>query len=272
MTFAVVGHNEAGTIADAARQVRAAAAVGDATVFVDSASTDDSAARAEAAGLTVWAAPIGKGAAMKHALGRARGEWLIFLDADIFGSERNLASALADGVRGHPDAGMVIGDFSDKDPGGVLSNTIGVYEPLIAALFPEVEGQCGSKPLTGFRAVRLSAIADPARLPDDFGIESWLNVEVGIGRRGLEVVDLGWYEGRFLYKPTMGCEIGRACLDAAECFGRLDPRVRPAWEGWVAEVVDVVAGYDGSAGQRRGYLQRLDEVRTRPLPADGLTG
>jgi glycosyltransferase involved in cell wall biosynthesis len=266
MTFAVVGHNESETIAVAARQVLAAAGPDDATVFVDSASTDDSAARAHAAGLAVWPAPLGKGAAMREALAQSPHDWVVFLDADIFGSERNLALELAGVARQHPDAGMVVGDFRDRHPGGVLSNTIGVYEPLTHALFPEVAGRCGSKPLTGFRALRRSALAELGRLPGDFGIESWLNLEVGTGPLGLQVADLGWYEGRFLYKPEMGTEIGRACLDAAEAFGRLDRAGRPAWDAWVAEVVSVVAAYDGSEAARASYVGRLDEVRSRPLP------
>ena len=238
----------------------------DAAVFVDSASTDDSAARAAAAGLEVWSAPLGKGAAMRCALARTTHDWVVFLDADIFGSEHNLAALLADAVRREPALGMVVGDFQDRHAGGVLSNTVGVYEPLVAALFPEVAGRCGTHPLTGFRGVRRSALADLDRLPADFGIESWLNLEVGAGPSGLSVVELGWYEGRFLYKPDMGTEIGRACLDAAEALGRLDPARRGAWDGWVAEVVAVVASYDGGAAGRPAYVERLERVRSRPLP------
>ena len=64
ITFAVIGHNEAPTVANAIGQAAEAAESGDRVWFVDSASTDDSAAIATSLGAEVIAAPLGKGQAM----------------------------------------------------------------------------------------------------------------------------------------------------------------------------------------------------------------
>lgn len=250
----------------AADQARRAAGSGDLAVFVDSASTDDSAAVAQASGLEVWPAPLGKGAAIKVALRHVTTPWLVLLDADIFGSENNLAASLMGAVRRQPDVGMVVGDFSDPEPGGVLSNTWGIYEPLIEALFPEIHGTCGSKPLSGFRALRVDTISEIDRLPDDFGIEAWLNVEVGVGRRAIETEQIGWYRGRFLYKPLMGREIAAGVLDAAQRWDRIDVGDRPAWEKWVETVVEVVGSYRGDPETRENFLEELTRARERALP------
>jgi hypothetical protein len=65
----------------------------------------------------------------------------------------------------------------------------------------------------------------------------------------------------------MGLEIGRAVLDEAERSGRLAPARRPAWDRWVREVVDVIAGYRGAAEERAAFVERLRGMRERPLPA-----
>jgi glycosyltransferase involved in cell wall biosynthesis len=68
LTFAVVGHNEAERLHVAVQQARAAAGPRDEVWFVDSASTDDSCARAAALGARVVPAPRGKGRALAAAL------------------------------------------------------------------------------------------------------------------------------------------------------------------------------------------------------------
>ena len=67
-TFAVVGHNEAPLLATAVRQAMEAVEPGDGVWFVDSESSDDSAAVARSLGAEVVPAPLGKGRAMAAAL------------------------------------------------------------------------------------------------------------------------------------------------------------------------------------------------------------
>lgn len=268
-TFAIVGHDEAQTLPAAAAQVLEAAGPGDATVFVDSASTDGSAEVAAREGLTVWPASLGKGAAMREALRRNEHPWVVFLDADIVGSERNLAAVLGRAAAAAPPSvGMVLGDFEDRPAGSVLSNTWAIYEPLVAGLFPELADGWGEHPLTGFRAVRAEAVADLlAEVPGDFGVEAWLNVRTAVGGWAHEVVHLGWYRGRFRYKPAMGHEIATPLLDVAQAVGRLDAGQRAAWEAWVGDVVAVIGGYRGADEGRAEYLADLAAVRSRPLPS-----
>jgi glycosyltransferase involved in cell wall biosynthesis len=265
MTLAVVGHNESATLLTACAQAAAAARPQDRVVFVDSASTDGSGAVAREAGFPVVDAPLGKGAAVRTLLQQAETDWVVLLDGDLLDSERSLAAPLAEAVRADPSASAVLGDFVDRVP-GVLSATWSIYEPLVRALFPEAAGRFGSHPLTGFRAVRKEALGPLDDVPDDFGLEAHLNIRTARSGHPWSVVDLGWYEGRFLYKPTMGAQIGRAVLDEAVRTGSLSGARRPDWDAWVAHVVHVIAGYRGEPDGREAFVERLGRARERPLP------
>ena len=176
IAFLVVGHNEVSTLRHALLEAVHAATTDDEVIFVDSASTDGSADVADSLGVPRLSAPLGKGAAMRAAIEAARQPWLVFLDADLVGSERNIADTLATSVRGADPAGLILGDFEDKHP-GILSSTWGIYRPLVGRLFPEVKDEAVSKPLTGFRAVRSEWVSDVGALPDDFGVEARLNID-----------------------------------------------------------------------------------------------
>ena len=263
ITFVVVGRNEAPTLTGALKLAQQAASAGDHVLFADSASTDGSEAIAKATGVETVSAPAGKGRAMARAWEQVRTSYICFIDADIFGCSHNIPSRLATAVR-HQKPAMVVGEFGETEP-GVLSNTVGVYEPLVAALFPEAAGRYGAKPLTGFRALRADLPVRP--LPGDFGVEAHLNLSVALLPGATTMTtDIGNYEGRFLYKPTMGREIGRAVLDYAERLGRLDSLLRPQWNAWVETVVEHVASFRGEPHLRERFRQRLLELAQRPLP------
>src|SRR3954471_3797839 len=83
ITFAILAHNEAGTIGGIIAQAAAAAGKDDRVVVVNSGSTDDTAAVAGEAGARVLDGPLGKGAAMRWVAERVSTPWLIFLDADL---------------------------------------------------------------------------------------------------------------------------------------------------------------------------------------------
>lgn len=151
ITFAVIGRNEAVTLPRAIDAARDAAGRGDEVVFVDGASEDDSLRVAAAMGVRALSAPVGKGRAMARILTAASTPYICFIDADICGSSGNIPAALGAAVRcWRPD--MVLGEFEDDD--ALPSVTCGVYGSLVRALFPEVVGRYGKKPLTGFRALR----------------------------------------------------------------------------------------------------------------------
>jgi glucosyl-3-phosphoglycerate synthase len=262
LTIAVIGHNEAPTLGHALEQALQAERDGVEVVFLDSGSTDGSDRIAAGYGVRRIDAPVGKGRAMRQALAGCPTRHLAFVDADIHGSSANIPALLADAAgSGHH---LVVGDFREAEP-GVASNTLAVYEPLVARLFPEAAGRYGSKPLTGFRV--LDTTVDWGPVPPGFGVEAHLNVTAALlpGAR-LAVADIGEYRGRFLFKPAMGLEIAAAVLDLAEATGRLRTADRPAWDAWVRVAVDHIATYRGEPERREAFRTRLLELATRPLP------
>lgn len=266
-TFCVLGHNESPTVLRALAMAQSAANMDDVVVFVDSASKDGSAVLAAEAGYRVIAAPIGKGRAVRAALNAASTPWVCLLDADIHRADRNIALTLAERARDN-DVDMVVGDFDEPGIPSILSNTWGIYEPLTSALFPEVVGIYGSKPLSGFRALRTSL--DLQNIPDDFGVEAYLNLAVSLHGKRSTVTPIGKYDGPFRYKPTMGLEIAHPILETATRVGRLSVHRRAEWDDWVAVVVNTVAKYRGQVSSRDEYLVRLRQVTNRPLPPTGM--
>lgn len=265
ITFAIVAHDEAESVASVVRQVRDALRGGDRLLVADSASTDGTAAVARAAGAEVLTAPLGKGAAMAAAARAARTPWIGFLDADLVAADRNIAAELRRATVSAPaDTAMVVGDFTEPPPPPLLSNTVAVYAPLVRALAPEADGAFGQHPLSGFRCVRREIAA--GGLPADFAVEAYLNLDVALAGRRHVVTGIGEYRQRFRYKPYMGREIARGVLDAAVAYGRLAADRRPEWEAWVEEVVAVVAGYRGESDGRAAYRERLERAAARPLP------
>ena len=186
ITFAVVGHNEARTLPRALGMAQEASRAGDGVVFVDSASTDDSAVVAAACATQRLAAPLGKGNAIQYAVERAQTGYVCVIDADIEHAAQNIPLVIGECVR-ETGAAMVIADFEHE--GEVLSNTIAVYEPVVAALFPEARDKFGSRPLSGFRAFRAARAQLP--FPPGFGLEAHLNVTTILAGHSPTVVAVG---------------------------------------------------------------------------------
>lgn len=260
IAFAVMGHNEAATLKHALDQAKEAAGPGDEVWFVDSASTDGSQAIARRNHVKHIRAPIGKGRAMRHAFELLTTEFICFVDADLVSSSKNIPLTLAEVARsGTFD--MIIGDFDDTNLG---CNTIGIYTPIVASLFPEASGRYGSKPLSGFRVIRKAA--GLGRVPDDFGVESFLNISFNLSSARVYVCPVGAYEGRFLFKPHMGSEIAMALLDLAVLHKRLDEEYRPAWDEWIAEIVLYIASYRNDPDTRADFERGLHHLAARQIP------
>ena len=259
-TFAVVGHNEAATLGEVLEQCQAAARAGDAVWFVDSASTDASAALAADAGAEVVPAPLGKGRAVATAIARHGEGWLILVDGDVEESEVSIPAALRDAARGsHAD--MIVGQV--EIDGKRRSVTPYLYEPLVRALFPEAPEL--DRPLSGFRALRAGL---PVRgLPGGYGVEAHLNVEVALTGGRIEVLPLGAHRG-----PTRGyAHIGRAARDIADAlldlavgYGRIADR--GAWEAWTARVLATIDDQPGEGADDTAYFHALRAVAGEPLP------
>lgn len=267
ITFAVIGHNEAETLVGAVEQALAVAVEGDKVVFVDSASTDASVEVARAAGIEVWEAPIGKGRAMAHAVDRASTDWILFLDADRLDSERNVPEVIASAVRANPSLVMVVGEDVDPYQRVIQSNTVGIYQPLMRALYPGNSDVFGSKPLSGARAVRRDLLLPVEALPSDFGIEAYINcLAAQEDRDRVEVVPVGWFRHPFKYKPFMGREIANGVLSAAERHGIITAADRPAWNAWVERVRVVVASYHGDEAEMDAFVERLQVASSAAMP------
>jgi len=263
VTFAIVAHNEAATVATAVQQAVAAARTADRVLVVDSESSDDTAAKARCAGAEVVSAPIGKGLAMAAAVAAAKSEWICFLDADVPTGSPNYAARLREASE-HTEVAHILGEYQDEQP-AVPSNTFAIYEPLVASFFPEADGKFGSKPLTGFRVIQ-RALLRPQRFPTDFGIEAYLNIEIMMSGGTHEVLPIGGYQSRFRYKPHMGREIANAVLDLAVHHGRLTPAARQAWNEWVSDAITVISEYRGTPEERPAFLRRLAALPERPIP------
>jgi hypothetical protein len=261
-TFAVVGHNEAPLLANALGQATEAAQSGEPVWFVDSASTDDSAAIAAALEVEVVDAPLGKGRAVARAIDLCQTEYICLLDADIESSTTNIPGALRAAVE-TTRADMVVGEF--VEPARRIRTTRdGLYRPLVETFFPEARDYCASTPLSGFRAVSLER--RPGRLPPGFGVEAHLNVAFAAAGRSMAVADLGEYRGPIRPSRSISRDVAQAILDLAVEHGRLSMAARGPWDAWAADVVDTIATRP-EQGPLDEFRQRLEAVvATRPEP------
>jgi glucosyl-3-phosphoglycerate synthase len=263
-TFAVVGHNEAPTLAGVLEQACAAAEDGDRVWFVDSASSDESAAIAARLGVEVVSAPLGKGQAIATALERVDRGSVCYIDADVQDSAHNIPGLLRRAAAAS-DAEMIVGQVDRGTKRG--STTIGFYRPLVGALFPEAREPAMIKPLSGFRVLR--AEVDYGDLPDDYGVETYLNIAVALAGGRTELCPLGAHRGplRYHQHAAIGAQVATTVLDLAQAHGRLDPGRRHEWEAWLEPVLELLQDQP-PAGQDDGELMaQLHGLAQRPLPA-----
>jgi glucosyl-3-phosphoglycerate synthase len=262
ITFAVVGHNEGRRLARPLGDALDAARPGDAVVYVDSASTDDSTGVARSQGVDVVEAPLGKGRALAAALERCSTPLICFVDGDVTDSATNVPLALRRAYEEEP-ADLLVADF-DWPSKGPFHAVTGIYKPLVAALFPEADGRYGRFTLSGFRLLR--ADLPLGTLPGNFGVETYLNVLFAVRGWRTRVVEVGFVEGPVRSKMELGEQIAEVLLDMAEAEGRLASACRPAWEEWVAGFVEVNRSRPGPGEPAGTYPDRLAGSAARPLP------
>jgi glucosyl-3-phosphoglycerate synthase len=263
VTFAVMGHNEERLLPTAIGQAVEAARPGDRVWFVDSASTDDSAALARSLGVEVLSAPLGKGRAMAAALGRCERGHLCFLDADIERSSVNMPLALREAIE-TADADMIVGDFDWLNK-RFLGTRVGIYRPLVTDLFPDALHIAPRMPFSGFRIV--DAGLDIGPLPPRWGAEAYLNLHLVATGRRVATVDLGVYEGPDRLKTVdLSLDAASVILDLAEHHGRLDPAMRPGWEAWVGRAMTVLRTQPDVGEPAGDFAERLAELPTWPRP------
>jgi glucosyl-3-phosphoglycerate synthase len=265
ITFAIVGHDEERLLPRSLADALAAARPEDAVLYADSASTDRSVEVAGAHGVEVVRAPLGKGRAMSAALDRCETPLVCFVDADIRESTTNVPLALARAYERSP-VDMLVADF-DWPSKGIFHAVIGVYEPLVAALFPEASGRYGRFTLSGFRILRTDLPL--GELPPGFGVETYLNLLFAARGWSTGVVEVGVVEGPVRGKGALGREIAGVILDLAEAEGRLEPARRPEWEQWVEGSMAVTATRPGPGEPAGAYAERLRASAARATPPAG---
>jgi glucosyl-3-phosphoglycerate synthase len=189
-----------GTIVHTVRRALVAAAggidlVGEVLV-IDDGSHDDTAAVAAAAGARVvgaGAAGGGKGEAMAVALAEARGDLLVFLDADVENFGPHFVVGLLGPLLADDDVALVKG-FYERPLHGAASGggrvTELVARPVIDLLFPHLAGV--RQPLAGETAAPRSVL-EKTGLGPGYGVELGLLVDVAerFGVEAIAQVDLG---------------------------------------------------------------------------------
>ncbi|HEV7502323.1 MAG TPA: glycosyltransferase family 2 protein [Vicinamibacteria bacterium] len=162
ITVVIPAFNEEGAIADVVTRVRAAGPWREVLV-VDDGSTDQTAARAEAAGARVVRHPynMGNGAAVKSGIRESQSEVVLLMDADGQHDADDIARVIA-GVGTHD---MVIGARSARDQ----SITRAFGNAVFRALASWLTGRPIPDLTSGFRAARRDRLLDILHLlPNGF--------------------------------------------------------------------------------------------------------
>lgn len=258
--------NEAPTVAAICRSIRTNliddVPLVDELLVIDGGSTDDTVALASAAGARVVRArdvlgeiPFagGKGESLWRSLSVARGDIVVWIDADIRNFEphfvtRLVAPLLTDAdiafVKGFYRRPLVQGAHVVPDGGGRVTEL--TARPLLRALFPELAEI--RQPLAGEYAGRRDVLE---RLPffSGYSVEVGLLIDL-LGATGLDAIaqaDLTErvHRNRPLRElAPMAAAIARTIMRRAEELGR------------VAPLDDVVAGHAAGAREEPSELER----------------
>lgn len=259
ISVCIPARDEASTVGAIVACIRSAlvvpVALVDEILVVDDGSCDPTAEEARAAGARVVSAAgilaevdggrgPGKGQAMWKAVAEARGDLLVFCDADVanFGPHfvtRLLAPLLVD-----PGVAMVKASY--QRPLGALAGEGGrvtelMARPLLTTLFPHLGGM--AQPLSGEAAARRHVL-EQVPFAHGYGVEMGLLVDVAdrFGVGALAQADLG----RRVHRNRPLLELGAqatAVLQVGLARARPWPPgpAGPAGPGWCPPLVEVPA-------------------------------
>lgn len=167
----LAAYNEAGTIEQIVRGCLEHTPDLVEVIVVDDGSADATSKLAEAAGATVYRLPTnrGKGVAVRHGIEKARGEVLLFLDADGQDDPREipkLVEALEPGVE------MVVGSrFLGSFGDGAITPLNRAGNRLLTGVVNALFGARLTDTQAGFRAVRRGAAERAGLSADRYDIE-----------------------------------------------------------------------------------------------------
>ncbi|MFS8534733.1 MAG: glycosyltransferase family 2 protein [Limnochordales bacterium] len=179
----IPAYNEAGPLPATVAALRGLPEV-DEIVVVDDGSTDETAAVAEGLGCRVvrLVRNRGKGKALTAGVRAAKGDVLVFLDADLGASAAEARRLLAPLLAGEAD--MVIGRFPEAQrPGG-----LGMVKALARAGVRWLGGLAVAAPLSGQRAIRRTVLEAVGDLAGGFGVEVGLTIDAA--RAGFRVMEV----------------------------------------------------------------------------------
>lgn len=168
----------------------------DEVLVVDDGSVDGTAPAAEASGARVVAAGEaggGKGQALLVAVAEARGDVLVFLDADVENFGPHFVTGLLGPILTDDDVALVKGFYERPVDGATAGGgrvTELVARPAIDLLFPRLAGI--RQPLAGETAAPREVL-EKTGLDPDYGIELGLLIDVAdrFGIDAVAQVDLG---------------------------------------------------------------------------------
>ena len=189
VSVVIAAHDEATTIASVVAGVRAALGQRLLEILVvDDGSTDGTGRVAEAAGAAVLrlSPNRGKGEALRVGIGRSRGAWLVFLDADGQDDPAEIPTLLAAVT---PDIAMVNGSrFIGTLEGGAISAPNWVGNVAFTGLFDLLYGARITDSQAGFRAIRGDVARSLVLHSTEYEIETEMLAQVL--RSGLRVVEV----------------------------------------------------------------------------------
>lgn len=179
----IPAHNEEDCIGETVRAVRTRSDVEE-VIVVDDGSCDDTAHEAQSGGAKLVRLPrcIGKGGALRAGVGAARGDLLLFLDADLRESAA-AAHRLLEPLR-RDEADMTIAVFPHQQKGGGM----GLVVRLARWGLKQRCGRTFKAPLSGQRALRRCVWDAMGGNAKGFGVEVALTQAAM--RHGFRVLEL----------------------------------------------------------------------------------
>jgi glycosyltransferase involved in cell wall biosynthesis len=218
VSVVVPAHNEAEHVATVVQAAKATPDV-DEVIVVDDGSRDDTAAvaRREGADVVRHDGNRGKGAAMRTGRDRAKGDVLIYLDADLKNVTPSKIQRLTEPFKKGCD--FVKSRF-DRRGGRVTRLTA---QPLLGHFFPEIDERF-EQPLSGQIGVtkRLMSKLD---LEDDFGVDIGLLIDACENGSDVEEVYFGHLkhdERELKDLESSARAVSRTILDRAQRYRKVD--------------------------------------------------